>query len=76
MKPYLMLLLGMNRLMPTRGKEPSQSTGVPDSSVPAGRVAKPGEQLGKSKSFETSADVPAKYRDDPRFNDLATRLRT
>jgi hypothetical protein len=40
-------------------------------SKPVDRVATPGEQVGKLKSYKTDADVPAHYRNDPRFKDLA-----
>ena len=57
---------------PVRGNEPMQSTGTPSGSVPAGRVAQPGGHIGKVRTLKTNADVPAKYRNDPRFNDLAS----
>jgi hypothetical protein len=39
---------------------------------PLARVDEPGEQIGKLKSYKTDADVPAHYRNDPRFKDLAS----
>ena len=35
------------------------------------RVAEPGEQIGKLESYEYDADVPIRYRNNPRFNNLA-----
>jgi hypothetical protein len=37
-----------------------------------GRVDSAGGRVGESSTFKTNADVPAKYTDDARFNDLAT----
>ena len=39
---------------------------------PLGRVSEPGEQIGKLDSYKTDADVPVRYRSDPRFKDLAS----
>jgi hypothetical protein len=49
----------------------SQKTTLPVSK-PLDRVASPGEQLGRLKSYKTDADVLAHYRNDPRFKDLAS----
>ena len=55
-----------------RQNEPLQSTGSPGNSVPSGRVAKPGGQSDKYKTFRNNTEVPDKYGNNPRFNDLAS----
>ena len=55
-----------------RQNEPLQSTSTSGSSVPSGRVAQPGGQPDKYNSFTDNTQVPDKYKNDPRFNDLAT----
>ncbi len=37
-----------------------------------GRVESAGGRVGESSTFKTNAEVPTKYTDDVRFNDLAT----
>ncbi|MBR8828180.1 MAG: hypothetical protein DSM107014_09840 [Gomphosphaeria aponina SAG 52.96 = DSM 107014] len=49
----------------------SSSSGALGSSS-SGRVAKPGGKPEKYRAFNSNNDVPTKYRNDPRFNDLAT----
>lgn len=36
------------------------------------RVTEPGNKMDKLKSLRTNDDVPPRYREDPRFNDLAS----
>jgi hypothetical protein len=43
----------------------------PSPEIP-GRVDSAGGRVGESSTFKTNADVPTKYTDDARFNDLAT----
>ena len=57
---------------PIRGNEPMQSTGTPSGSVPSGRVAQPGGRPDKFKAFKNNSEVPEKYGNDSRFNDLAS----
>ena len=55
-----------------RQNEPLQSTGTSGSSVPSGRVAQPGGRPDKFKAFKNNSEVPEKYGNDSRFNDLAS----
>ncbi len=50
-----------------------KTVGSKGQSKPAlARVTEPGSQIGKLKSYRDDADVPARYRNDPRFKDLAS----
>ncbi|WP_294200993.1 hypothetical protein [uncultured Chryseobacterium sp.] len=37
-----------------------------------GRVKKPAGEFERYKTFNNNSDIPSKYSNDPRFNDLAT----
>jgi hypothetical protein len=55
-----------------QSNQPSSTSTTPKDSVPLGRVVEPGGQPDKLKTFKDNTQVPDKYKNDPRFNDLAT----
>ena len=56
----------------TNQPQPKQPSPSPNPSVPTGRVAEPGGQPDKFKTFKENSEVPDRYKNDSRFNDLAT----
>ena len=55
------------------GKQPQDNQNSSSgTSVSQGRVAEPGGQPDKLKAFQDNTQVPEKYRNDPRFEELAT----